>query len=216
MRKNFALCGMVGGAIFIISGVCGQDAAGPTVTPDQTVAVETGPSVTPEPTVVAEPSVTPSSVPEPTAIPQTSPVIPVPTPIGPQPAITPPPEIPPPITPPPSTSGAPELSAVQTSSTFQWSEKGAPSFELNQAVLTALQQNPDILRAKEEIERTRGIILEIGAQALPHVSPRGDLTWTDPNLDGSSFSGGSGGGTGGSVSGGTGTSLAIRLHGPAL
>src|SRR5256886_4059189 len=216
MRKNFALCGMVGGAIFVISGVCGQDAAGPTVTPDQTVAVETGPSVTPEPTVFAQPSVTPSIVSEPTAILQTSPVIPVPPPIGPQPGITPPPEIPPPITPPPSTSGAPELSAVQTSSTFQWSEKGAPSFELNQAVLTALQQNPDILRAKQEIERTRGIILEIGAQALPHVSPRGDLTWTDPNLGGSSFSGGSGGGTGGSVSGGTDTAYAIRITGTQL
>lgn len=218
MRKNFALCGMVGAAIFVVAVVYSQDAAGPTVTPDQTVAVETGPSVTPEPTVPPEPSVTtsiapepivtPSVVPQPTAVPQTSPIIPVPTPIGAPPGITPPPEVPPPITPPPSTSGGPELSAVQTSSSFQWSEKGAPVFDLDKAVLTALQQNPDILRARQEIERTHGIILEIGAQALPHVAPRGDLNWTDPHLAGS--------GGGGTIPGGTDTSYMIRITGTQL
>src|SRR5438876_12034840 len=60
----------------------------------------------------------------------------------------------------------------------------ARKFTLEQAILTALQQNPDILRAKQEIERTRGVILEIGAQALPHVNPSANLSWTDPNLAG--------------------------------
>src|SRR5438876_4409061 len=58
----------------------------------------------------------------------------------------------------------------------------ARKFTLEQAILTALQQNPDILRGKEEIERTRGVILEIGAQALPHVNPSANLMWTDPKL----------------------------------
>src|SRR5438105_6355093 len=89
------------------------------------------------------------------------------------------------------------------------------SFTLDQAILTALGRNPDILRAKQEIERTRGIILEIGAQALPHLSPRGDLTWTDPNLAGSG-GGGGGGITGGTVSGGTDTAYAIRITGTQL
>jgi outer membrane protein TolC len=117
-----------------------------------------------------------------------------------------------------------ESSAVTTSSSFSWSEKGAPVFVLDKAVITALQQNPDILRAKEEIERTRGVILEIAAQALPHVSPRGDVSWTDPNLagGGGSFSGGGagggggGGGTGGTVRGGTAYAYAIRITGTQL
>ena len=53
---------------------------------------------------------------------------------------------------------------------------------MEQAVLLALQQNPDILRAKEEIKRNEGIILEIVAQALPHVTPSGTFDFTDPKL----------------------------------
>jgi outer membrane protein TolC len=79
--------------------------------------------------------------------------------------------------------------AFPGSSSFQWSEKGAPVFTLDRAVLIALQQNPDVLRAKEEIERTRGVIIEIGAQALPHVNPSAELQWTDPNLGRSSSTG---------------------------
>src|SRR3954471_21936127 len=54
-----------------------------------------------------------------------------------------------------------EPGAVEASSTFTWSEAGAPSFNIEQAVLTALAQNPDILRAKEEITRTKGVVIEI-------------------------------------------------------
>ncbi|PYK37801.1 MAG: hypothetical protein DME49_10565 [Verrucomicrobia bacterium] len=104
--------------------------------------------------------------------------------------------------------------------------RSARRFTLDQAIITALQQNPDILRSKQEIERTKGVVLEIGAQALPHVSPSAALTWTDPKLVGSSFSsatggtGLTGGGTGGEVSG-TGTSqtdtaYAIRITGTQL
>jgi outer membrane protein TolC len=61
---------------------------------------------------------------------------------------------------------------------------GVPRFTLNQAILTALQRNPDILRAEQEIKRTKGIVIEIRAQALPHITAAGSFEWTDPNLIG--------------------------------
>jgi outer membrane protein len=57
-------------------------------------------------------------------------------------------------------------------------------FTLDQAILTALQQNPSILNAKQEIERSKGVILQIGAEALPHITPNATLEWIDPNLGG--------------------------------
>jgi outer membrane protein TolC len=62
------------------------------------------------------------------------------------------------------------------------SASGARRFTLDRAILTALQQNPDILRAKQEIERTKGVIIEIRAQALPHITPTANYQWIDPNL----------------------------------
>ena len=41
---------------------------------------------------------------------------------------------------------------------------------LERAVAIAIRQNPDVLRAKQEIERTRGQVLEVRAQALPRVT----------------------------------------------
>jgi outer membrane protein TolC len=61
----------------------------------------------------------------------------------------------------------------------------ARRFTLDQAILTALQRNPDILRAEQEIKRTKGVILEIGAQALPHINANAAFDWTDPHLLGS-------------------------------
>jgi outer membrane protein TolC len=65
---------------------------------------------------------------------------------------------------------------------YEWSEKGAPVFKIDTAIITALQQNPEILRAKEEIERTRGVILQIAAEALPHITPNATFNFTDPRL----------------------------------
>jgi len=62
------------------------------------------------------------------------------------------------------------------------SERGAPVFTLEQAVVTALQQNPEVLRALEEIKRTKGVIIEIRAEALPHIGPNFMWEWRDPNL----------------------------------
>jgi outer membrane protein TolC len=118
-----------------------------------------------------------------------------------------------------------------TSRTTTTSTSSSRTFTLDRAILTALQRNPDILRAKQEIERTKGVILEIGAQALPHVNPRADLQWTDPKLGGSEITtgstiGGGGGGAGGGVGAGTGggrssinrtdTAYAIRITGTQL
>jgi outer membrane protein TolC len=40
---------------------------------------------------------------------------------------------------------------------------------LDQAVQLALKQNPDVLRALQQIERTRGQVIEVRSQGLPHV-----------------------------------------------
>src|SRR5262245_34303366 len=53
---------------------------------------------------------------------------------------------------------------AEATSSFAWSEKGAPSFTVDQAVITALKQNPQILSALEEIKRTKGVIIEIRAE----------------------------------------------------
>jgi len=41
---------------------------------------------------------------------------------------------------------------------------------LDEAVRTAVMQNPDILKAEQEIKRTRGVVLQVTAQALPQVA----------------------------------------------
>jgi outer membrane protein TolC len=73
-----------------------------------------------------------------------------------------------------------------------WTEYAEPvesrSFTLDRAILTALKQNPDILRAIQEIERSKGVIIQIRAQALPQVNAQATLDWTDPNLNNRSTS----------------------------
>src|SRR5438046_7166426 len=59
-----------------------------------------------------------------------------------------------------------------------------PTFTLDQAILTALQRNPTLLNAKQEIKRTKGVIIQVRAQALPQVNVNATYEWTDPNLVG--------------------------------
>ena len=59
-----------------------------------------------------------------------------------------------------------------------------PTFTLEQAILTALQRNPALLNAEQEIKRTRGVIIQVRAQALPQVTARASFEWIDPNLSG--------------------------------
>ena len=90
------------------------------------------------------------------------------------------------VTPTPTPIGV--QAAALGPSDLGWSEKGSPIFRIDQAVILALQQNPAIRNALEEIRRTKGVIIEIRAQALPQIGPSSTWGWTDPNLTNSSFS----------------------------
>lgn len=56
------------------------------------------------------------------------------------------------------------------------------AFTLQQAIETALQRNPDIQRARQEIERNKGIYIEMRAEALPRIDATGQFSDTDPHL----------------------------------
>ena len=66
-----------------------------------------------------------------------------------------------------------------------YSSRRVPTFTLDQAIVTALQQNPTLLNAEQEIKRTKGVIIQVRAQALPQINARANFDWTDPNLQGS-------------------------------
>ena len=69
------------------------------------------------------------------------------------------------------------------------SEEGAPVFRIDQAVITALTRNPTVLQALQEIRRTKGVVIQIRAEALPQIGPSFTWGWTDPNLrENTSFS----------------------------
>src|SRR5881398_1361001 len=64
------------------------------------------------------------------------------------------------------------------------SGRSGPTFTLDQAILTALQRNPTLLNAEQEIKRTKGVIIQVRAQALPQINVNATYEWTDPNLVG--------------------------------
>src|SRR5437868_6536643 len=98
-----------------------------------------------------------------------------------------------------------------TSASSKTSSSGnIPTFTLDQAILTALQRNPTLLIAEQEIKRTQGVIIQIRAQALPHITAAGSFEWTDPNLIGARILG-----TTSTTSGSVGTSASTGT-GPAL
>src|SRR5438876_12355459 len=80
---------------------------------------------------------------------------------------------------PPSFGGSETRSGVGTGSTGR-----VPTFTLDQAILMALQRNPTLLNAEQEIKRTRGVIIQVRAQVLPQVTARANYDWTDPHLVG--------------------------------
>ena len=59
-----------------------------------------------------------------------------------------------------------------------------PTFTLDQAILTALQRNPTLLNAEQEIKRTKGVIIQVRAQALPQINANANFQWIDPHLIG--------------------------------
>src|SRR5713101_7171716 len=94
------------------------------------------------------------------------------------------------------------------------SSRKVPTFTLDQAILTALQRNPTLLNAEQEIKRTKGVIIQVRAQALPQINVNGTFEWTDPNLIGARIFGGTGTTTTGPTTIGattTGTTLSSSL-----
>jgi outer membrane protein len=71
-----------------------------------------------------------------------------------------------------------------TSRTRTISGGAVPTFTLDQAILTAVQRNPTLLNAEQEIKRTRGVIIQVRAQALPQINANANFQWIDPNLTG--------------------------------
>src|SRR5947209_6541883 len=156
MRKQFFVAGF-GLAAFLTAALSLAQTPTPTETPQPTPMLVSTPTPTPMPSVTA--TITPTDAGT-VSVPSFSTASPSPTaPIS-------------------------ARSAALAEGDLGWSERGAPKFTVEQAVLTALRQNPDVLRALEEIKRTKGVIIEISAAALPHVGPSSDWEWMDPNLRG--------------------------------
>src|SRR5262249_9493123 len=108
----------------------------------------------------------------------------------------------------PSSAGTAGRSASETRSASGARSAGKmPTFTLDQAILTALQQNPTLLNAEQEIKRTRGVIIQVRAQALPQITANANFQWTDPNLVGARVFGNTSTTSGSGPSSGTAASL---------
>lgn len=94
--------------------------------------------------------------------------------------------------------GPSSFAGSETSSSRETRSAGkVPTFTLDQAILTALQRNPTLLNAEQEIKRTRGVIIQVRAQVLPQITANANFEWTDPNLQGARILGTTGTSTGG-------------------
>jgi outer membrane protein len=71
------------------------------------------------------------------------------------------------------------LLATATAATAQ-TETAPRELTLQQCLDLALSQNPAILKAQQEIRRTRGVIFEARALILPHLTVSGKYTAIDP------------------------------------
>jgi outer membrane protein TolC len=190
MRKQYLAAGFALSAFLIALLSFGQD---PSPTPSPTLTLSPGPTSTPVLISTATLTPTPTAAVTPTITPNEVGTVSVPTTLS----------TPPLASPIPSPSGTPisVQAAALGESDLGWSERGAPVFRIDQAVITALAQNPTVLQALEEIRRTKGVIIEIRAEALPQIGPSFQWDWTDPNLRGvtppfRTLSGGGGGGGG--------------------
>ena len=85
----------------------------------------------------------------------------------------------------PSFGGSEGTYRGETASRGTISGGSIPTFTLNQAILTAVQRNPTLLNAEQEIKRTKGVIIQVRAQALPQINANANFQWVDPNLTGS-------------------------------
>lgn len=76
-------------------------------------------------------------------------------------------------------AGSEKTSEVKTKSAI-----ASRRFTLDEAIQTALQRNPQILTARQEIRRTKGLQIEVLSQALPHLDATAAINYTDPSLFG--------------------------------
>ena len=58
----------------------------------------------------------------------------------------------------------------------------APRFTLRQAVERAFQNNPAVLTAGQEIRRTKGVQIQVRAEAIPHLDAPGQFNHIAPSL----------------------------------
>jgi outer membrane protein TolC len=87
------------------------------------------------------------------------------------------------------------LFAGETLTELRMRRTPVPRFTLDQAVLTAMQRNADIQRARQEIERTKGLYIQVRADIFPKIELTTSGQNTDPHLG--SISSSSGGGLSG-------------------
>jgi outer membrane protein TolC len=76
----------------------------------------------------------------------------------------------------------PLLFAGETLTELRMRRTAVPRFTLDQAVLTAMQRNADIQRARQEIERTKGLYIQVRAEILPKIEMTASGQNTDPHL----------------------------------
>src|SRR5216110_311391 len=108
----------------------------------------------------------------------------------------------------PSFAGSEGTYGRETNSRTRTISGGAvPTFSLDQAILTAVQRNPTLLNAEQEIKRTRGVIIQVRAQALPQINANANFQWTDPHLTAARILGNTTTTTSGFSTGGSGASL---------
>jgi outer membrane protein len=87
------------------------------------------------------------------------------------------------------------FAGTETLSELRMRKTVTPRFTLDQAVLTALQRNADIQKARQDIERTKGLYIQMRAEILPKIEATTEVQNTDPHLG--SISSSSGGGLSG-------------------
>src|SRR5205807_7964841 len=138
MRKQFFVVGF-GLAAFLAAALSLAQTPTATETPQPTPMLVSTSTPTPMPSVTA------------TITPTDAGTVSVPSSLGASPVISPS----------PSATPISVQAAALGASDLGWSEKGSPVFKIEQAVVTALQQNPDILRALQVIKRTKVVIIEI-------------------------------------------------------
>jgi outer membrane protein TolC len=95
--------------------------------------------------------------------------------------------------------------------TRTYARSAIPRFTLEQAVLTALQRNPTIQIARQDIERTKGLYISMRAEILPRIDLTTQVQNTDPHL-GSISSDSISSGSGGSSFSGVPTQYSLSLQ----